>query len=108
MIGLVGEVGLFVIVKTVGLGVSTLIGAMAAPLGRTGSTDGLMTPMVVVDTVGMGWIPTAGVALKTGKFAVEANEIPGKATLNRGSASAGAPGGGERLSGDALGGVMGV
>lgn len=101
LIGLVGEG------RPVMLGTSTLIGETAVVLGR--STEGLMTPMVVVETVGpekIVWIPTVGVALKTGMLAVEANDIPGKATLNLGRGSPTA--GGERLSGDALGGVIGV
>ena len=114
-VGLVGEGGLLVrvVVSTVGLGVKTLMGATAVAFGRTGSTDGLITPMVVVETVGTepwmtGWSPTAGVARNSGTLAVEANDrtgVPGNATLNRGSGSLA---GGERLSGEALGGVRGA
>ena len=107
LIGLVGEGKLLVCANTVMLGAMTLIGETAVVFGR--STEGLMTPMVVVETVGpekMVWIPMVGVALKTGILAVEANDIPGKATLNLGRGSP--AGGGVRLSGEALGGVIGV
>lgn len=122
-IGLVGEVGAFVKVEVIMVGlvadVSTFNGASAAAFGGAGSTEGLMIPIDVVDTVGAelcwdksGWIPTEGAALKMGTLAVEANErtgVAGNATLNLGSGSAAVKlAGGERLSGEARGGVSGA
>lgn len=123
LIGFVGEGGALVKVEVsiVGLvaDVSTFSGARTVAFGGTGSTEGFMIPIVVVDTVGAvfccdrsGWIPTEGEALKMGTLAVEANDktgVAGNATLNLGSWSAAVKlAGGERLSGEARGGVRGA
>lgn len=92
--------------RVVGAGLTTLMGAgpcWTTEAGRTG-----------LNPDGAGWKTAAAAAGKVA-LVVGASEMmgvvgTGKATLKRGRASpmAGNPAGGERLSGDALGGVSGA
>ena len=110
-----GEDGLEkVVLSIILLAVIITLSGLAADVVNVGGAIVLTTPTVEV------WGGTTGLKLDgpvlntgTGTLAVGANEMigpAGKATLNlgRGSAAAVMLAGGERLSGDALGGVRGV